>query len=567
MAISGTMKLATMMGLAIGLIACTHAVDAADTPIKKEKLQIVFCFGQSNMVGLAQTPTAWYMLQPQYVPPKEAAVYKPRYFDWNFYWSGVRYYKGPRKAEADALVEERRASRRMWRQRLNGVGGIEWNEAAWGEHPGSGRGNVYPFLDQKAEQEGIYRRIAAILDSPDNQFNVHDAYAEMLTRDQAIADDLKRVNSIYLSGTRPQDFDAFDAAVAAARADKSLVTSVGKGAPFPDAERHRAKYAALANEHLNLPIAGRTYIYAHGAVAGSQGKGIESTTQGPLSVGYGGTLTGMGPEYGVGITLERLVDAPILIVKCSWGNTALSGAWRAPSLDGVETPTEKAQRQAYNQAEAQRAKAEGRAFTPRGAPKPTGELAWCWNMVMPQIDKVLADPGRFHPEYDPKVGYEVAGLVWFQGYSDKDNPAYGELLAAMIKDLRKKVAAPDMPVVCGTLGMTGFQHLTYRVPANAGMLQAARMPELRGTVDVVDTAPYYPLEFDLLKQVMQLSEKDSPEYKQAELMGKRATSNVGFHYHGSAKFFILMGDACARSLANLMAGGEPTIHDRVQAAE
>ena len=26
-----------------------------------------------------------------------------------------------------------------------------------------------------------------------------------------------------------------------------------------------------------------------------------------------------------------------MLVKCSWGNTALAGAWRAPSLDGVET--------------------------------------------------------------------------------------------------------------------------------------------------------------------------------------------------------------------------------------
>ena len=34
---------------------------AEEAPLKKEKLQIVFCFGQSNMVGVADVKTAWYL--------------------------------------------------------------------------------------------------------------------------------------------------------------------------------------------------------------------------------------------------------------------------------------------------------------------------------------------------------------------------------------------------------------------------------------------------------------------------------------------------------------------------
>lgn len=94
---------------------------AAEAPLKKEKLQIVFCFGQSNMVGVADVKTAWYLTQPQYVPPREACLTKSRFFDWNFYWSGVRYYEGPRKAELDALVDAREKSRMKWRQRVNGA--------------------------------------------------------------------------------------------------------------------------------------------------------------------------------------------------------------------------------------------------------------------------------------------------------------------------------------------------------------------------------------------------------------------------------------------------------------
>ena len=538
---------------AVALVAaCTTLTATAAETIKKEKLQIVFCFGQSNMVGLAAVPTAWYMTQPQYVPPRGATVLKTRYFDWNFYWSGARYYQGPKKQELVDLVQARRDSRMKWRQRVGGRNGIVWKKE-WGEKPKSGRSNVYAFLDQKAEEEGIYKRIAAILDSKDNQFNVDDAYNELIARDKVNAEAVKRASEIYLKGVTDADFDAFNAAV-----KEAGINPKDQG---PDTEKNRAIYAGLAQKHLGLPIAKRTRIFGHGAIGGSEGtSGIDRSTQGPLSVGYGGSITTIGPEYGVGIALERLVDAPILLVKCSWGNTSIADAWRTPSLDGVETPIEKATRVAWDQKMAAEAKKAGREHTPRPAPAKTGKLSWCWNQVLPQVDKVLADPGKFYPGYDPEVGYEVAGLVWFQGYSDKDNPAYGELFAQLIRDFRVKVKTPKMPVVCGTLGMASFKTEAFSEGANQGMLQTSQMPDLAGTVDVVNTAPFFPLELDLLKQVMGAYEKGSPEYEKALMIQKRAISNKGFHYHGSAKCFILMGDAMGRSLANLMAGGEPTIN-------
>ena len=237
----------------------------------------------------------------------------------------------------------------------------------------------------------------------------------------------------------------------------------------------------------------------------------------------------------MGITLERLVDAPILLVKCSWGNTALNGSWRPPSLDGVETPTEKAGREAWNKAEITNAKEAGREPKLRPAPKKTGELTYCWGMTIPQIDKVLADPGKYHPEYDPKVGYEVAGMVWFQGYSDAGNKAYGEQLVELIKYMRQKVKAPKMPFVCGTLGMASYKHTALKGEVNGGMVQASQDPEMAGTVDVVNTAPFFPVELDLAGRVRKKSEKGSPEYEAASAILQRATSNKGFHYHGSAK--------------------------------
>lgn len=45
----------------------------------------------------------------------------------------------------------------------------------------------------------------------------------------------------------------------------------------------------------------------------------------------------------------------------------------------------------------------------------------------------------------------------------------------------------------------------------------------------------------------------------------RGISKDGVHYHGSAKFYFLLGDAMARKLANLQSGGEPTIHAEAEA--
>jgi hypothetical protein len=92
------------------------------------------------------------------------------------------------------------------------------------------------------------------------------------------------------------------------------------------------------------------------------------------------------------------------------------------------------------------------------------------------------------------------------------------------------------------------------------MLHASKQADLKGTVDVVNTLPYMPIELGLLKSVEAAYGRESDEYKEAERIISRATCKDGTHYFGSAKFIYLTGDAMARKLANLRAGGEPTIH-------
>lgn len=542
----------------ISLVAVFSSnISAEETKLKREKLQIVFLFGQSNMVGLAEIGTSWYLTQPQYVPPADLLMKKSENFDWNnFYWQGVRYYQGPPALEKELadLVDAREASRAKWRNRAKNE---EW-KPEWGVKPVvKGRDAMYAFLDQKTTEEGVFAKMDKILSGPENQFPMAKAYEEVINRDAYNAEQLKRVRDIYLNGTKGEDFDAFIQELEAIKKRK-------KKDATETPEQIRVRVAKMGEEFVKLPIAKRTYIYNHGAFESASGSAIQATAHGPLSIGWGGSVTNIGPEYGVGITLERLVDAPILLVKCAWGNTALREAWRPGSLDGVETPTEKAEREAWNASETATAKAEGREPKLRPAPEKTGKLSWCWNMVMPEIKKVLENPGAFHPEYDAAKGYDIAGMVWFQGYSDMGNPAYGEQLEEMIKWFRSEIKAPKMPVVCGSLGVGAYYSTALKGNVSGGMVKAAQSPDLKGTVDVVNTGRFYPLELDAADNLLEAYEKGTPEFEKHSAFVRKTTSNKAFHYRGSAKFFLLNGDALARSLANLMAGGEPTIHAEVK---
>ena len=46
-----------------------------------------------------------------------------------------------------------------------------------------------------------------------------------------------------------------------------------------------------------------------------------------------------GPEYTFGITMQKLTDAPILIIKSAWGGKSLHTDFRPPSAATAEQPT------------------------------------------------------------------------------------------------------------------------------------------------------------------------------------------------------------------------------------
>jgi alpha-galactosidase len=52
--------------------------------------------------------------------------------------------------------------------------------------------------------------------------------------------------------------------------------------------------------------------------------GDDTTEQkGKLTAGFGASTDNIGPEFTFGITMEKLLDEPILIIKTSWGGKSL----------------------------------------------------------------------------------------------------------------------------------------------------------------------------------------------------------------------------------------------------
>jgi alpha-galactosidase len=235
-----------------------------------------------------------------------------------------------------------------------------------------------------------------------------------------------------------------------------------------------------------------------------------------------------------------------------------------------------------------------------------------YQMMIERIKHVLADPGRHHPAYDPKQGYEIAGFVWFHGYNDiiasttypngskpRGYEQYSWLLAHLIRNVRKDLNAPKMPVVIGVFGQGG--KLDKPHPFREAQAVVADFDEFKGTIAAVRTAQFLDARIGDIKgkydRVMAY-EGDDPDHPYARLQAKvrelrekmvadagdrvkterqrgalesrirkacaeavktpeeieylkNNVSNQGFHYSGSPKFFVRAGEAFAKALANL----------------
>jgi alpha-galactosidase len=227
---------------------------------------------------------------------------------------------------------------------------------------------------------------------------------------------------------------------------------------------------------------------------------------GKLTAGFGArddqpTKNGgkIGPEFTFGIYMEKELKEPILIIKTAWGGRSLNTEFRPPSAGPYKLPREiREEWDKHPQGAHGIPKAEERKKWQADKDAASGVF---YRMMIEHVKKVLADPKRVCPAYDPKEGYELSGFVWLQGFNDlvdgttypgPDKPGrfdeYSRLLAHFIRDVRKDLSAPKMPFVIGVLGVGGeSDNEVFR----KAMAAPADLPEFKGNVVAVETAPFW----------------------------------------------------------------------------
>ena len=337
---------------------------------------------------------------------------------------------------------------------------------------------------------------------------------------------------------------------------------------------------------------GKPTVCAHAYISYFTGSGTNNGEGfGKLTAGYGSRQNPardggkIGPEFTFGLAMDAAFEEPVLLIKTAWGGKSLHTDFRPPSTG----PYEFSEAQLVDLAKRGKDVAEAKA-------KKATETGLYYRLMVEHVERVLADPKRVCPEYDSAQGYELAGFVWLQGWNDMvDRSVYPELpkgatsnrfakysewLAAFIRDVRKDFNAPKMPFIIGVMGVDGAKAGKDITAFREAMAAPASLPEFKGNVVAVQTAPFWSEELGAIaakkEKVSQMAyflrtkhkdhankdgtmtdaqQREYVKKYEAEIItpaeaarSQRGASNAGYHYLGCAKTFALMGRAFAEEL-------------------
>ncbi|MEY3395781.1 MAG: hypothetical protein RL346_2018 [Verrucomicrobiota bacterium] len=263
-------------------------------------------------------------------------------------------------------------------------------------------------------------------------------------------------------------------------------------------------------------VSDRVYIHS---IADSNRK------SGKLAVGYGASTAKIGPEYAFGLSMAEKTDGPILIIKTSWGGKSLHYDFRPLSAGAYQlTGKEKG--------------------NPEDVRKNAG---FFYRSMNESVHKVLENLKEHHPAYDAAAGHEFAGFVWFQGFNDQFDPAfsgnYKDNMVAFIKDVRTEYKAPKMPFVIGVLGTPKTKEETDKNLVSLAQRAAAAVPEFKGNVVAIES---------YTEQALDSWEVINAGWQKQWYVWNLVGSDKPYHYLGSGKFFVRLGDAFATAMAGMM---------------
>ena len=224
---------------------------------------------------------------------------------------------------------------------------------------------------------------------------------------------------------------------------------------------------------------------------------------GPLSFGYGWNLGDVnwagrnkmwfGPELQFGHLMGNKFDNQVLIIKTAWGGKSLDVDFRPPSSGGTVGPY--------------------------------------YTQMLATVTMVLGDLKAQFPGYNGG-GYELAGFAWWHGWNDfcdaKATAAYETNMVNLIKDVRKDLKAPKLPVVIGEFIGCWLKDVPPQAQAvRKAQADAAARPGFKGTVKFVAM-------HDFLRD-----EKESP-------------TGEGHHEFKNGETYFLVGDALGKAMIELM---------------
>jgi hypothetical protein len=259
-------------------------------------------------------------------------------------------------------------------------------------------------------------------------------------------------------------------------------------------------------------------------------RNADSHTTSGLTVGYGSKTDQIGPELGFGTIVGNELDCQVLVIKLAWGGANIR-----------------------------------EDFLPPGAGGPGGH----YTRMLTETREVLDELKQHFKSYRGQ-GYEIAGLVWFQGWNDavgKGNPEYAAQLSQFIRDVRTEFKAPALPVVIGELGQAGAETNNKGALAfRAQQKSVADDPEFTKTVSFVRTSVFIdPLlheQFDVWSQCRGRASKATTDeekeaawadWKKIEPEYSKRTGDRPYHYFGSGEVFYRMGDAFGKAMVDLLA--------------
>ncbi len=222
---------------------------------------------------------------------------------------------------------------------------------------------------------------------------------------------------------------------------------------------------------------------------------------GPLTVGFSvyGDAHHFGPELQFGWVMGEFFTNQVLLIKTAWGGKSLYKDFRPPSSGGRVGPY----------------------FT----------------KMIAEVREALANLKTDFPSEDGGT-YELAGLVWYQGWNDGCEPKtavpqYETNLVNLIKDVRRELHAADLPVVIGELTGPWVEAPGEWAALRKAQAAAAAQPEFAGNVLFVAT-------HDFVRRP-----EDSPN------------PGHGHHEFGNAETYLLVGEALGKGMVKLQEGEKP----------